>query len=201
MKKNKLIRICLLISCLALVGCDDETHSISNNGELHDSSNWYSETELEKVHLPNLKAPMNCTGEMSTSTTWFNEGYSFYQPCPSEEVMIENANAYFDYFKTSYEGNFGKTKIHASSDDTVYYYISYDDSLEAYRGDNPSPLYKFYYVTDTALGDDGYLKKDAVYAFEIRYETNLSSEYMLKIFIEKAGISHNGAIEYKYNLR
>ena len=88
MKKNKLIRICLLISCLALVGCDDETHSISNNGELHDSSNWYSETELEKVHLPNLKAPMNCTGEMSTSTTWFNEGYSFYQPCPSEEVMI-----------------------------------------------------------------------------------------------------------------
>lgn len=200
MKKNKLIKICLLISCFALVACDDETQPISN-GTLHDSSNWYSETELEKVHLPNLKAPTNCTGKMSTSTTWFNDGYAFYQPCPNEEVMVENANTYFEYFKTNYEGKFGKTKFYASSSDTFYYYISYDNSLDAYRDDNPSPLYKFYYVTDTTLEDDGYLKEDAVYTFEIRYETNSSSEYMLKIFIEKAGVSHNGAIGYKYNLR
>lgn len=97
--------------------------------------------------------------------------------------------------------HFGVSKIYGTSSDTFYYNIIVNDSLDAYKDDNPSLLYKFYYVVDVVPSDDGYLKDNAVYSLEIRYEVNSSSEYMLKIFIENAKKSHNGIYNYKYKLK
>ena len=77
--------------------------------------------------------------------------------------------------------------------DTFYYYIINDKTLSSYRSDNPSPLYKFYYITNQNVDDEGYFVKDAVWSFEIRFEDN-----KLKIFIENGNENHNGMITYKY---
>lgn len=196
---NKKILICLF-SCL-LFSCGEE-EIITGSQNTHDEKAWFTSEELEKVHLENLPAPVNCQGEINSSTSWFNDGYSFSQPCSSEEIMIENATNYFDYFKNNYDGKFGTKAFHASSSDTYYYYIVQKDNLDNYHDDNPSSLYDFYYVIDTEVGEDGYLKDGAVYSFDIRYEFSTSSnEYLLKIFIEKENKSHNGAINYKFKLQ
>ena len=55
---------------------------------------------------------------------------------------------------------------------------------------NPSARYTFYYVRDAEL-EDRYLKQDAVWSFDIRYEAT-DGVYQLKIFVENASLSRNG---------
>lgn len=201
MKNMKLLKLFVLTSCFALMSCQNQTPSNPNNS-IEEHLSWFKEEDLEKIHLSNLKAPIKCDGDANVDTSWFNDGYAFSQPCPNEEVMNENAEIYFDYFKEHYNGTFGLAKTYMFGETENFYNIVPNDSLSKYHGDNPSPLYKLYYVSDTTLDSDGFLKDDAVYSFEIRYEINTSiSKYMLKIFIEKANKSHNGVFTYKYNLK
>ena len=82
-----------------------------------------------------------------------------------------------------------------------WYIINQKNDLADYYGNNPSNLYKFYYVTDSTT-EDGYLKKGAVWIFEIRYEIDLeTNEYKFKLFIESADMSHNNVYSYYYKIK
>ena len=86
--------------------------------------------------------------------------------------------------------------------DITYYNIVSKTDIVDYHDTNPSPLYKFYYVSDTTVDADGYLLDGSVFTFEIRYEFSTSDNcYLFKLFIEKANISHNGVFTYKYKLK
>ena len=201
--KKKIVLPLLLSSLFALVSCDNEEEIIIGSKDTHNSSAWFTNEELKAVGLAGMSAPTGLTGALSSDIHWFNDGYAFNQACPSEDVMKENAQKYFDYFKANYEGRFGTATIHATSADfsTYWYYILPKTNLEDYHETNPSSLYKFYYVKDTELVD-GYLKESAVWSFDIRYETSSTVDgYLLKIFIENASAAHNGAISYKYTLK
>lgn len=190
---NKFIKhICLFASIFCLFSCGDETQTSSG----HDNNNWFTESELSKVGLSGLSAPSNCKGLMSTDIYWFNEGYSFSQECESEDVLVENATTYLNYFIDKYDNLFGYTRSYATGEDTFYYYIINDKTLSSYRSDNPSPLYKFYYITNKNVDDEGYFVKDAVWSFEIRIEEN-----KLKIFIENGNKNHSGMINFKYKIK
>lgn len=78
------IMICLL-SCFCLVACGDDTPE--QQGAIRDDSKWFSQEELELKGLKDLPQPTGCNGEISSSITWFNNGYSFHQECPSEDVL------------------------------------------------------------------------------------------------------------------
>lgn len=193
----------LVLSSLLLAGCDCEETIIIGSQDTHDSSSWFTEEELSKVGLSGLAAPSGCTGQMRTSTRSFNDGYSFYQPCPDKSVLDTNAASYFSYFTTNYKNQSGVAKPFAYGTDgnyTTYYRIKSETDITAYANDNPSPLYKFYYVTDTTLQEDGYFKDDAVWSLEIRYETNADEGYMFKLFIQNAGMSRNGVYAGKYKI-
>lgn len=190
---NKFIKhICLFTSIFCLFSCDDETQTSSG----HDNNNWFTESELSKVGLSGLSAPSNCKGVMSTDIYWFNEGYSFSQECENEDVLVENATTYLNYFIDKYDNLFGYTRSYITGEDTFYYYIINDKTLSSYRSDNPSPLYKFYYITNQNVDDEGYFVKDAVWSFEIRFEEN-----KLKIFIENGNKNHSGMINFKYKIK
>lgn len=50
--------------------------------------------------------------------------------------------------------------------------------------------------------ENGYLKDGAVWALDMRYELDTdATSYLLKIFIEDAGISRNGVYTLKYTLK
>lgn len=190
---NKFIKhICLFASVFCLFSCGEETQTSSG----HDNNNWFTESELSKVGLSGLTAPSNCKGLMNTDIYWFNEGYSFSQECENEDVLVENATTYLNYFINKYDNLFGYTRSYITGKDTFYYYIINDKTLSSYRSDNPSPLYKFYYITNQNVDDEGYFVKDAVWSFEIRFEDN-----KLKIFIENGNKNHSGMINYKYKIR
>ena len=190
---NKFIKhICLFASIFCLFSCGEETQTLSSR----DNNNWFTESELSKVGLSGLSAPSNCKGLMSTDIYWFNEGYSFSQECESEDVLVENATTYLNYFIDKYDNLFGYTRSYITGEDTFYYYIINDKTLSSYRSDNPSPLYKFYYITNQNVDDEGYFVKDAVWSFEIRFEEN-----KLKIFIENGNKNHSGLINFKYKIR
>ena len=190
---NKFIKhICLFASIFCLFSCGEETQTLSSR----DNNNWFTESELSKVGLSGLTAPSNCKGVMSTDIYWFNEGYSFSQECESEDVLVENATTYLNYFINKYDNLFGYTKSYITGEDTFYYYIINDKTLSSYRSDNPSPLYKFYYITNQNVDDEGYFVKDAVWSFEIRFEDN-----KLKIFIENGNKNHSGMINFKYKIK
>ena len=190
---NKFIKhICLFASVFCLFSCGEETQTSS----CHDNNNWFTESELSKVGLSGLSAPSNCKGLMNTDIYWFNEGYSFSQECENEDVLVENATTYLNYFINKYDNLFGYTRSYITGKDTFYYYIINDKTLSSYRSDNPSPLYKFYYITNQNVDEEGYFVKDAVWSFEIRFEEN-----KLKIFIENGNENHSGMINYKYKIR
>lgn len=190
---NKFIKhICLFASVFCLFSCGEETQTSSG----HDNNNWFTESELSKVGLSGLTAPSNCKGLMNTDIYWFNEGYSFSQECESEEVLVENSTMYLNYFIDKYDNLFGYTRSYITGEDTFYYYIINDKTLSSYRSDNPSPLYKFYYITNQNVDDDGFFVKDAVWSFEIRFEEN-----KLKIFIENGNKNHSGMINFKYKIK
>ena len=190
---NKFIKhICLFASIFCLFSCGEETQTLSSR----DNNNWFTESELSKVGLSGLTAPSNCKGLMNTDIYWFNEGYSFSQECESEDVLVENSTTYLNYFIDKYDNLFGYTRSYITGEDTFYYYIINDKTLSSYRSDNPSPLYKFYYITNQNVDEEGYFVKDAVWSFEIRFEEN-----KLKIFIENGNKNHSGMIDYKYKIR
>lgn len=190
---NKFIKhICLFASVFCLFSCGDETQTSSG----HDNNNWFTESELSKVGLSGLSAPSNCKGVMSTDIYWFNEGYSFSQECENEDVLVENATTYLNYFIDKYDNLFGYTRSYITGEDTFYYYIINDKTLSSYRSDNPSPLYKFYYITNQNVDEEGYFVEDAVWSFEIRFEEN-----KLKIFIENGNKNHSGMINFKYKIK
>lgn len=200
MMKKILLLSCLLISCFAFTSCGEEGYN--STYPQHDNHAWFTEEELQKVGLSSLLAPTGLEGEMQSDIHWFNDGYSFSQTCPNQDVLATNAELYLNYFQTNYKNCFGIQEFHASSPDTFYYYIRSKENLSAYYDDNPSPLYKFYYVTDTSLAEDGYLKEDAVWSLEIRYEFSTSKNtYDFKLFIEKESKSHNNVYQYKFTLK
>ena len=133
---------------------------------------------------------------MSTDIYWFNEGYSFSQECENEDVLVENATTYLNYFIDKYDNLFGYTRSYITGEDTFYYYIINDKTLSSYRSDNPSPLYKFYYITNQNVDEEGCFVEDAVWSFEIRFEEN-----KLKIFIENGNKNHSGMINFKYKIK
>lgn len=107
--------ITLGVTCFGLVSCGD------NEGETtsqHDSTKWFTDEELSKVGLEGLTAPTGLTGEISSDITWFNNGYAFTQPCPDKDTFELNADTYFSYFKTNYDGKFGKPIIEKLGMDT-----------------------------------------------------------------------------------
>ena len=188
-----------VFACFCFSACGDGNSSDVTEG--HDSSAWFTEEELEKVGLGGLGAPEGLTGVMTTDTHWFGDGYSFSQVCPEREKLEQTADVYLGYFKNRYGKNFGVAAFyaHGTTDNTFYYNIVQKSDLSDYYDDNPSPLYKFYYITDTSVAEDGYLAEDAVWSLDIRYDFDTSSEmYKLKIFIEKENKSINGTYTYKY---
>lgn len=166
------------------------------------SNQWFTEAELAKKGLSALPAPTGLSGDMSSDLNWYNDGYAFHQACPDEDTFTQNAEAYLNYFKSKYDGCFGVADFYSHTTDysESYYKIKKTTTLSDYFSNNPSSLYKFYYVTDTTL-EDGYLKADAVWTFEIRYEFNTTKNtYLFKIFIENARKSHNGSFTYYYKM-
>lgn len=206
--KNKicsLIMAVLLIipAMILLTACGD--NGSGGNPNLHDSSKWFTETELSAVGLSNLTAPTGLNGEISSSDHWYHDGYSFSQPCDNVDLLAENAEIYLNYFKTNYDGYFG----HISSNygatygkNETWYVLEQSNNLSNYFDDNPSKLYKFYYVTNRNTDKRGYFVKNSVYTLEIRYEFNVSTnQYLFKLFIEKADTSSNGAFSYYYKMK
>ncbi len=204
MKKLFTLLISLVLCCACVFGTYGCSTEESSSGKVsHDTTKWFTATELENIGLAGLTAPINLTGELSTSDTWYNNGYSFSQPCPDEATFTKNAQIYFDYFKANYNGKFGAAQPYASSSSEFLYNIVQETNIADYYEDNPSPSYKFYFVKDSAVDEYGFYKLHGVYSFEIRYEANTSapSVKLFKIFIEDAYQNHHGNITYRYRLK
>ena len=205
-KKLLSVFACVLIAittCFSFAACGGNSGGNTPTPPSHDSTKWFTEKELAAKGLSGLTAPVNLTGKMQSSDYWFNDGYSFHQPCPNEYVFYENAKTYFDYFKTNYDGLFGKTSITALSleTDETWYNITQKINIDEYFSDNPSKLYKFYYVTNNTL-EDGYIVKGSVFTFEIRYEFSTNDNcYLFKLFIESADTNHNGTSRNYYKMK
>lgn len=205
-KKSLSVIICtvlLAITCIGLVACGNDDGSGETQKPLHDSAKWFTEEELSAKGLAGLTAPTGLSGKMNSSDSWFNDGYSFSQVCPDEETFRMNAETYFSYLKKHYDGAFGKPKIEKYSMDTNenWYVIEQKNNLSEYFDDNPSKLYKFFYVRNNT-SDNGYLVKGSVWIFEIRYEFDTDSDgYKFKLFIESADTSRNGIYKNYYKMR
>lgn len=203
--KNVFASIALIVvlafSSLLVCACEDDA-----NGEpdVHDSTKWFTRAELSAVGLSDLAAPINLSGKMKTDDSWFNDGYSFSQSCGSEDLFVQNAETYLNYFVTRYNGYFGfvSTKHGAKyGDNEAWYALAQSNTLSDYFDDNPCKLYKFYYVTNRQTDDEGYFVGGSVYSFEIRYDLDTSAnQYMFKLYIEKADKSHNGRYSYHYKM-
>ena len=186
----------LAITCIGMVACESNEDDGEKRKPLHDSMKWFTEEELSAKGLVGLTAP-------NSSDAWFNDGYSFSQVCPDEETFKVNAETYFSYLNTHYVGMFGKPRIEKYNMTTNenWYVIEQKSNLSDYFNDNPSKLYKFYYVRNNTL-DNGYFAKGSVWIFEIRYELNAESgQYKFKLFIESADSSHNGIYTNYYKMR
>ena len=193
------------IMCIGLVACGNQTESggEDNRTALHDSTKWFTAEELTKKGLDGLTMPSGLSGEINSSDVWVNDGYSFSQDCPDEATFNSNAETYFLYFKTHYDGRFGKPKIEKFNMDSNenWYVIEQKSELSDYFDDNPSKLYQFYYVTDNTL-ENGYFAKDSVWVFEIRYEIDTeTNQYKFKLFVENAGSSTNGVFSNYYKMK
>ena len=205
-KKSLSMIICtvlLAITCIGLVACGNDDGSGETQKPLHDSAKWFTEEELSAKGLAGLTAPTGLSGKMNSSDSWFNDGYSFSQVCPDEETFRMNAETYFSYLKKHYNGAFGEPKIEKYSMDTNenWYIIEQKSNLSEYFDDNPSKLYKFFYVRNNT-SDNGYLVKGSVWIFEIRYEFDTDSDgYKFKLFIESADTSRNGIYTNYYKMR
>ena len=195
--------VLLAITCIGLVACGNNDGSGETQKPLHDSAKWFTEEELSAKGLAGLTAPTGLSGKMNSSDSWFNDGYSFSQVCPDEETFRMNVETYFSYLKKHYDGAFGKPRNEKYSMDTNenWYIIEQKSNLSEYFDDNPSKLYKFFYVRNNT-SDNGYLVKGSVWIFEIRYEFDTDSDgYKFKLFIESADTSRNGIYKNYYKMR
>ncbi len=205
-KKKLSVIVCALllaVTCIGLTACGNSDSGEKPQKPLHDGTKWFTEEELSAKGLASLTAPAGLSGEMYSDVFWYNDGYSFSQDCPDEAVFNENAERYFSYLKTHYDGMFGKPRNEKFSMDTNenWYIIEQKIDLSDYFDDNPSKLYKFYYVRNNT-SDHGYLVKGSVWIFEIRYEFDTVSDgYKFKLFIESADSSHNGIYTNYYKMR
>lgn len=149
--------VLLAITCIGMVACESNEDDGEKRKPLHDSMKWFTEEELSAKGLAGLTAPTGLSGEMNSSDAWFNDGYSFSQVCPDEETFKVNAETYFSYLNTHYDGMFGKPRIEKYNMTTNenWYVIEQKSNLSDYFNDNPSKLYKFYYVRNNTL-DNGY---------------------------------------------
>lgn len=204
----KLKKIIIMALCLSLVmtcgvflaACNKGGGNGDNNKtQIRDDTKWFSEEELAKKGLSALPAPTGLSGDMSSDLYWYNDGYAFHQACPDEDTFTQNAEAYLNYFKSKYDGRFGAINAYSlekysPSTNEYYYKILKKTDLSDYFSDNPCPTYTFYYVTDTTL-EDGYFKADAVWTFTIRLDDG-----KLKIYIENAGKTRNGAFTNHYKM-
>ena len=121
--------------------------------------------------------------------------------CRNEDTFTQNAEVYFNYFKSKYDGRFSVADCYSNTMNfsEYYYKIENTTALSAYFSKKP-PAYTFYYVTDTTI-EKGYFKADAVWKFEIRYEFDTTKNtYLFKIFIENAGKTKNGKTINYYRL-
>lgn len=204
----KLKKIIIMALCLSLVMTCGVFLAACNKGGgegggdtyvPRNSNQWFTEAELAKKGLSALPAPTGLSGDMSSDLNWYNDGYSFHQACSDEDKFTQNAEAYLNYFKSKYDGRFGAINAYSlekysPSTNEYYYNILKKADLADYFSDNPCPTYTFYYVTDTTL-EDGYFKADAVWTFTIRLDDG-----KLKIFIENAGKTRNGAFTNHYKM-
>ena len=192
--------ITLGVTCFGLISCGDNEEEITRQ---HDSTKWFTDEELSKVGLEGLTAPTGLSGEISSDINWFNNGYAFTQPCPDKDTFDMNAETYFSYFKTNYDGKFGKPRIEKLGMETneTWYVIEQKESISEYYSNNPSDLYDFYYVRNTDL-DNGYFVKGSVWSFDIRYEFDTNSkEYLFKMFIESADTNRSGTFKNYYRIK
>lgn len=193
------------IMCIGLVSCGNRTDNNNEGSQpaLHDRTKWFTAEELMKKGLDELTMLSGLFGEINSSDAWFNDGYSFSQDCPDEATFKSNAETYFLYFKTHYDGRFGKPAIEKLSLDTneTWYVIEQKSELSDYFDDNPSKLYQFYYVRDNTL-ENGYFVKGSVWIFEIRYEIDTeTNQYKFKLFVESADSSTNGVYSNYYKMK
>ena len=145
---------------------------------------------------------------MSSDLNWYNDGYSFSQACPDEDTFTQNAEAYLNYFKSKYDGRFGTNKLEkilTADNGQSCYRLVQEINLIEYSVNKSKTIYRFYYVTDTEatqqIFGQNYLKDDAVWTFEIRYEFDTTKNtYLFKIFIENAGKTKNGETTNYYRL-
>lgn len=83
MLRNKLsiiVYIVLLsITCVNLVACGNNDANDENKNFVHDATKWFTEEELSTKGLAGLTAPIGLSGDIQSSDTWFNSGYSFSQ--------------------------------------------------------------------------------------------------------------------------
>ena len=206
LKKKLSIIICtvlLSITCVGLAACGNNKSGGESKNPVHDTTKWFTEEELSKKGLAGLTAPTGLSGEVQSSDTWYNNGYSFSQDCPSEDAFTTNAETYFLYFKTKYDGMFGKPRgeKYSMSTNENWYIIEQKNDLGDYFNNNPSKLYKFYYIRNNTL-DNGYFTEGSVWIFEIRYEFDTNFDgYRFKLFIESADYSHNGIYKNYYKMK
>lgn len=206
LKKKLSAIICaaiLAVTCIGLSACGKSNGGEKTQTSFHDSAKWFTEEELSAKGLAGLTAPTGLSGKMNSSDAWFNDGYSFFQDCPDEATFNANAETYFSYLKTHYNGMFGTPKIEKFSLDTNenWYVIEQKNELSDYFGNNPSKLYKFYYVRNNTL-ENGYFVKGSVWIFEIRYEFDTDSDgYKFKLFIESADSTTNGTYKNYYKMK
>lgn len=206
LKKKLFAIICaafLASTCIGLSACGKNDGGGETQQLFHDSTKWFTEEELSAKGLSGLPAPTGLSGVINSSDAWFNDGYSFSQICSNEETFQSNAEIYFAYLKTHYDGMFGKPRIEklGMNTDETWYIIEQKNDLSSYFDDNPSKLYEFYYVRNNTY-DNGYLVKGSVWIFEIRYEFDTDSNaYKFKIFIESADSTRNGIYKNYYKIK
>lgn len=208
----KLKKIIIMALCLSLVMTCGVFLAACNKGSgegdgkgggdtyvPRNSNQWFTEAELAKKGLSALPAPTGLSGDMSSDLYWYNDGYSFDQACPNEDIFYENVEKYFAYFNEKFDGRFGTDKLEkiltADKGQSCYRLVQ-ETNLDKYYVKN-SKRYRFYYVTDTEatqqIFGQNYLKDDAVWLFEVMYDFDTTKNtYMLKIFIENASKAKNG---------
>ena len=208
--KNKIFSLIMTILLIIpamffLTACGDNGNSDpGKNLNSHDSSKWFTEAELSAVGLSNLTAPTGLNGTISSSDSWFKDGYSFSQPCDNVDLLKQNAEIYLNYFKTNYDGYFGHISRYGAiyGENETWYVLEQSNNLSDYFDKNPSKLYRFYYVTNHNTDKKGYFVRNSVYTFEIRYEFSTSTnQYLFKLFIEKADTSSNWVFSYYYKMK
>lgn len=122
--------------------------------------------------------------------------------CGNNDVNYENKNFVHDATKWFTEEELstkGLAGLTAPTNEN-WYIIEPKEDLSDYFDNNPSKLYKFYYVRNNTL-NNGYFIKDSVWIFEIRYEFDTNSdEYKFKLFIESADSSRNGIYMNYYKM-